>query len=105
MSFLKAYNAETGDVIWSLAREGRELPLDLRARLRWDNAKAVARSLHATNLLFEASGGHAIFLDQPIQRAWRDVHAMRAHAINNPERNSWLFARTALGLEPGDMFL
>jgi len=34
----------------------------------------------------EASGGRAIFLDNPIQRAFRDVHAMRAHAFNTPTR-------------------
>ena len=52
--------------------------------------------------MFEASGGRGIFLDNPIQRAWRDVHAMRAHAGNNPEAAALVFARSELGLPPND---
>ena len=64
----------------------REIPLELRARYRWDAGKAIDWSVRAADRVFEASGGHGLFLDNPIQRAWRDVHAMRAHAGNNPER-------------------
>jgi 3-hydroxy-9,10-secoandrosta-1,3,5(10)-triene-9,17-dione monooxygenase len=86
-----------------LARAGEEIPLADRARYRWDSGKAVERSVYAVDRLFEASGGHGIFLDNPIQRAWRDVHAMRAHAGNNPERASFIFARSEFGLPPSDI--
>jgi 3-hydroxy-9,10-secoandrosta-1,3,5(10)-triene-9,17-dione monooxygenase len=86
-----------------LARAGEEIPLTLRARIRWDSGKAVDRSVYAVDRLFEASGGHGIFLGNPIQRAWRDVHAMRAHAGNNPERASYIFARSEFGLPPQDI--
>jgi 3-hydroxy-9,10-secoandrosta-1,3,5(10)-triene-9,17-dione monooxygenase len=86
-----------------LARAGAEIPLADRARYRWDSGKAMERSVRAVDLLFEASGGHGIFLDNPIQRAWRDVHAMRAHAGNNPERGSFIFARSEFGLPPQDI--
>ncbi|HXC91328.1 MAG TPA: flavin-dependent monooxygenase [Stellaceae bacterium] len=86
-----------------LARAGKEIPLAMRARCRWDSGKAVDRSVNAVDRLFEASGGHALFLDNPIQRAWRDVHAMRAHAGNNPERASFIFARSEFGLPPQDI--
>ena len=85
------------------ARAGEEIPLGLRARYRWDSGKAIDRSVYAVDRLFEASGGHALFLDNPIQRAWRDVHAMRAHAGNNPERASFIFARSEFGLPPQDI--
>jgi 3-hydroxy-9,10-secoandrosta-1,3,5(10)-triene-9,17-dione monooxygenase len=85
------------------ARAAEEIPLGMRARCRWDSGKAIDRSVYAVERLFEAAGGHALFLDNPIQRAWRDVHAMRAHAGNNPERASFIFARSELGLPPQDI--
>jgi 3-hydroxy-9,10-secoandrosta-1,3,5(10)-triene-9,17-dione monooxygenase len=86
-----------------LARAGEEIPLSLRARCKWDAGKAVDWSVKALDRLFEASGGRGIFLDNPIQRAWRDVHGMRAHAGNNPERAAFVFARSEFGLPPQDI--
>jgi 3-hydroxy-9,10-secoandrosta-1,3,5(10)-triene-9,17-dione monooxygenase len=86
-----------------LARTGQEIPLAHRARYRWEAAHAVALSVHAVDRLFEASGGRAIFLNNPIQRAWRDVHAMRAHAGNNPEKMAAIFGRSEFGLPPQDL--
>jgi 3-hydroxy-9,10-secoandrosta-1,3,5(10)-triene-9,17-dione monooxygenase len=86
-----------------LAVDGNELTLAQRARYRWDTAKACDRSVRAVDRLFEASGGRGIFLDNPIQRAWRDVHAIRAHAGNNLERASFVFGRSEFGLPPLDL--
>jgi len=86
-----------------LARAGEEILLSDRARYRWDSGKAIDWSVKAVDRLFEASGGRGIFLDNPIQRAWRDVHAMRAHAGNNPERAAFVFGRSEFGLPPTDI--
>jgi 3-hydroxy-9,10-secoandrosta-1,3,5(10)-triene-9,17-dione monooxygenase len=86
-----------------LARAGEEIALSIRARCRWDAGKAIEWSVRAVDRLFEASGGRGIFLDNPIQRAWRDVHAMRAHAGNNPERAAFVFARSEFDLPPQDI--
>jgi 3-hydroxy-9,10-secoandrosta-1,3,5(10)-triene-9,17-dione monooxygenase len=86
-----------------LMRAGREIPLSQRARYRWDAGKAIDWSVRAVDRLFEASGGRGIFLDNPIQRAWRDVHTMRAHAGNNPERAAAVFSRSEFGLPPQDI--
>jgi len=80
----------------SLADKGQGIPLGPRVRCRFDCGNAVARSVYAVDRLFEASGGRAIFLDNPIQRVFRDVHAMRAHANNNPDRTARLFGRFEL---------
>jgi 3-hydroxy-9,10-secoandrosta-1,3,5(10)-triene-9,17-dione monooxygenase len=86
-----------------LARAGEEIPLAARARYKWDAGKAIDWSVKAVDKLFDASGGRGIFLDNPIQRAWRDVHAMCAHAGNNPERAAFVFARSEFGLPPQDV--
>jgi 3-hydroxy-9,10-secoandrosta-1,3,5(10)-triene-9,17-dione monooxygenase len=91
------------EAMMCLARAGQEIPLPHRARYRWEAAHAVSSSVQAVDRLFEASGGRAIFLNNPIQRAWRDVHAMRAHAGNNPEKMAAIFGRSEFGLPPEDL--
>jgi 3-hydroxy-9,10-secoandrosta-1,3,5(10)-triene-9,17-dione monooxygenase len=86
-----------------LARAGAEIPLELRARVRWDAGKATGWAVQATDRLMMASGGHGIFLSNPIQRAWRDVHAMQAHAANNLERAAAVYGRAEFGLPPTDI--
>ncbi len=86
-----------------LAEAGAEIPLADRARCRWDGAKAIDQSVTAVDRLFRASGGRGIFLSNPIQRAWRDVHAMAAHAGNNLERAAAVFGRSEFGLPPQDI--
>lgn len=82
---------------------GSEIPLTQRARYRFAIAKAVEWSVQAVDRLFEASGGHGVYLANPIQRAWRDVHAIRAHAGNNPEKAAAIFGRSEFGLPPTDI--
>jgi 3-hydroxy-9,10-secoandrosta-1,3,5(10)-triene-9,17-dione monooxygenase len=86
-----------------LARAGAEIPLTLRARCRWDAGKATDWSVRAVDRLMMASGGRGIFLDNPMQRSWRDVHAMQAHAANNLERAAAVYGRSEFGLPPQDI--
>jgi 3-hydroxy-9,10-secoandrosta-1,3,5(10)-triene-9,17-dione monooxygenase len=94
----------------SFAQAGSAIPMTSRIRTRFDATQAVARGVHAVDRLFEASGGRAIFLDNPIQRAFRDVHAMRAHAFNNPDKGARLFGRFELSpdtapTDSGELFV
>ena len=47
-----------------------------------------------------ATGGGAIYERNPIQRAFRDVHAANAHYVLNWDVNGAVYGRVALGLPP-----
>jgi 3-hydroxy-9,10-secoandrosta-1,3,5(10)-triene-9,17-dione monooxygenase len=84
------------------ARAGERIPFPLRLAVRRDQVKGTARAIGAMDRLFENSGGKALRSGTPLQRFWRDAHAGRAHAINDPERSLALFGTGALGLPVQD---
>lgn len=86
-----------------LVQAGEEIPLTQRARYRWDAAKGTDWSVRAVDRLFSATGGRGIYMNNPLQRAWRDIHAMRAHVANRPEAAASVFGRSELGLPPKDL--
>jgi 3-hydroxy-9,10-secoandrosta-1,3,5(10)-triene-9,17-dione monooxygenase len=74
--------------------------LEQRARYRRDGAFAATLCTKAVDLLFAATGGGAIYERNPIQRAFRDVHAANAHYVLNWDVNGAIYGRVALGLPP-----
>jgi 3-hydroxy-9,10-secoandrosta-1,3,5(10)-triene-9,17-dione monooxygenase len=74
-------------------------PLD-RARYQRDKAFAVKLSVQAVNRLFDASGGRATALDEPIQRYHRDINAASHHGSLVWDLAAEEYGRQALGLEP-----
>ena len=88
------------------ARAGRPIPIDLRLRVRRDQVRGTGLSIKAVDQLFENSGGRALKTGTPIQRFWRDAHAGRVHAINDPERALSMFGGAEFGLPvPADAML
>jgi 3-hydroxy-9,10-secoandrosta-1,3,5(10)-triene-9,17-dione monooxygenase len=84
---------------------GEKVPFDLRMRIRRDQVKATSRAISAVDRLFENSGGKALNAGTPIQRFWRDAHAGRVHAINDPERALAMYGKSQLGLKVQDAWL
>jgi 3-hydroxy-9,10-secoandrosta-1,3,5(10)-triene-9,17-dione monooxygenase len=74
--------------------------LDHRARYRRDGAYAATLCTRAVDVLFQATGGGAIYARNPLQRAFRDVHAANAHYVLNWDINGAMYGRVALGLSP-----
>ena len=74
--------------------------IEQRARYRRDGAYAASLCTKAVDLLFAATGGAAIYQRNPIQRAFRDVHAANAHYHLNWDVNGAIYGRVALGLPP-----
>jgi 3-hydroxy-9,10-secoandrosta-1,3,5(10)-triene-9,17-dione monooxygenase len=86
------------------AHNGTQPSIERRARFRWDASRMTRVATECIDSIFEASGGGALKLDGPLQRAFRDVHAMRGHANNNAEKTAQMFGRIALGF-PNKEFL
>ena len=81
------------------AAAAEKLPMPLRLRTRRDQVLGTAQAIRAIDLLFENSGGRALKTGTPIQRFWRDAHAGRVHAINDPERALSAYGRGEFGLD------
>jgi len=79
---------------------GRLLDAGERARCRLDVASAVELAYEATEMIFFAAGGTTLNLKNPIQRAMRDMHAIKAHYFMDIETAQELRGMTTLGLMP-----
>jgi 3-hydroxy-9,10-secoandrosta-1,3,5(10)-triene-9,17-dione monooxygenase len=84
---------------------GERIPMRLRLRIRRDQVRGTGQAINAVDRLFENSGGRALAAGTPIQRFWRDAHAGRVHAINDPERALVMFGRGEFGLPITDAML
>jgi 3-hydroxy-9,10-secoandrosta-1,3,5(10)-triene-9,17-dione monooxygenase len=82
---------------------GERIPLQLRLKVRRDQVLGTQRAIDAIDELFEASGGRALAEGTYLQRAWRDAHAGRVHAANDPERALKMYGDLEFGhkIEPG----
>ncbi|HVO16144.1 MAG TPA: acyl-CoA dehydrogenase family protein [Alphaproteobacteria bacterium] len=82
------------------AERGEMMEFAKRARVRMDCAHAVRQCLEAIEILYLASGGSGISESSPLQRAWRDVHAVNMHGLMNLPMNQEMYGRVVLGLKP-----
>jgi len=87
-----------------IAGERREPTRDERVRVRRDYAFGIRLCVHAVQALLNCSGASGITLDNPVQRAWRDVNAAARHLGLNWEPYAIQSGRNALGLDPKGLF-
>ena len=87
----------------ALVAKGEKIPLELRLKVRRDQVLGTQRAIDAIDDLFEASGGRALAEGTYLQRAWRDAHAGRVHAANDPERALQMYGAHQFGhkIDPG----
>ena len=83
--------------------KGEKIPLKTRLKVRRDQVLGSQRAIDAIDALFEASGGRALTSGTYLQRAWRDAHAGRVHAANDPERALQMYGAHEFGhkIDPG----
>lgn len=94
--------ANMRDMQATIAR-GEKIPLDTRFKVRRDQVVGTERALRAIDIMFESAGARALDRGNYLQQVWRDAHAGRVHAANDPERALRMFGGHEMGLtiDPG----
>ncbi|HEY7628802.1 MAG TPA: acyl-CoA dehydrogenase family protein [Ilumatobacteraceae bacterium] len=71
---------ETAESLWAGATRG-PLTLEQRARIRASAVWATERATGVVDTAYRAGGGSAIYTDNPLQRRFRDIHALTQHFL------------------------
>jgi len=79
-------------------RAGAAITLDVRVHRRRDFAYAARLCQTAVEQIYTNAGAGAQYDSNPLQRYWRDIHAMTVHAGLNFDSAGENFGRHALGL-------
>ena len=88
-----------------MTRATEEFTVEQRARYKRNVGLGLRSCQEAVARLSGASGAHGIFLSGSIQRAFRDTHAMAAHAALDPAQAARTMGRVALDLDPATAIL
>ena len=90
----------SAEAIDAAAAAGTAIPIGQRAEIRLNAALAVHISYEAGEIIFQAAGGSALALGNPIQRAMRDLHGMKAHYFMDLDSALELKGMIQLGRTP-----
>ncbi len=92
-----------GSVTAEIVEHGKATTETL-VRSRRDYAFGVRLCVEAVEDLFLGAGASSLDEDSPIQRNWRDVHAVAQHVGNNLDRNMLAWGEGTLGFGDGLRF-
>lgn len=81
------------------AMRGDAHNIDLRIRNRLNHAFVTRLLMRAVDVCFEALGGNALGMSHPIQRYWRDIHAVGSHISLNWDAVGAMYGQHVFGLE------
>lgn len=91
---------ENAEKVTAAAAAGGEMSAEARIDCRLNAALAVDCSYQAAELLFFASGGSSLALSNPLQRALRDLLAVKSHYFMDLEGLQELAGMVRLGRKP-----
>jgi indole-3-acetate monooxygenase len=98
LSSARAYLLDVVGDAWRRASRDGEIPVPLRARLRLAATHATTAAAAATDRMYTAGGGTAIYAHHPLQRTFRDVHVATQHMMV-ASATLELVGRVLLGVE------
>ncbi len=84
------------------AHEAGAGDLERRARWRRDMAYAVSLCVQAGERLYPLIGARGLSRGNPVQRHWRDLHAIGSHAALSWDGQAQTYGRVIVGLPPAD---
>lgn len=94
----RAYLYDELDQTWDVAQQDGDIPVDQRAALRMACTHMVRTCADICRGVYDLGGGAALFLSSPLQRRFRDAHAMTQHIVTAPA--TWeLTGRLLMDLE------
>jgi alkylation response protein AidB-like acyl-CoA dehydrogenase len=85
--------------LWSTLLATGEVTMEARAQVRLAASHAVSNAVQAVDLLYIGAGANSMYVDCPLERAFRDVHAMTLHIGVHP-RVLETTGQVLFGLEP-----
>ena len=71
------------DVLWDEAQKGGKPSIDARRDLRLSLTHAVQNCSDIVTELYTLAGGSSVYLKNPIQRQFRDIHVVTQHMMVN----------------------
>lgn len=97
LSAARAHYFETVGALWASVQAGGEGGLEPRNRLRLACAHAAEVGAEVSKVAYDMMGGSAVYLDNDLQRRFRDANVITHHAMVSPAIYE-LTGRVLLGL-------
>ena len=94
----RAFLLQTLNEAWQELRQGRPVSLEQRVFLRLAAVHASDSAAQAVDLIYSAGGSSSLYTKNPIERAFRDVHAATQHVMVQSSQYEAV-GRSLLGLE------
>lgn len=79
---------------------GKQVDIAMRMRNRLTHTFATRLLTQAVDAVFLATAGSAPNLKHPVQRFWREIHAVASHISRNWDAVDAMYGQYAFGLDP-----